>query len=145
MKEEDIRAEIIAEDIVKLTDSLDNAHDLDIAWIRITEALRYLSAKDTMYKTKEDMKNAKKEREKIYSACEAFACVPCLAVVVDQNTEQHEKKIHGFMMPFEHFLAMHPPSTKILSWKMSDSALESYRQDDKVKMFVCDYEAGGWL
>tara|TARA_R100000231_G_scaffold53088_1_gene44757 strand:- start:713 stop:907 length:195 start_codon:yes stop_codon:yes gene_type:complete len=62
MKEEDIRAEIIAEDIVKLTDSLDNAHDLDIAWIRITEALRYLSAKDTMYKTKEDMKNAKKEK-----------------------------------------------------------------------------------
>ena len=60
--EEDIRAEIIAEDIVKLTDSLDNAHDLDIAWIRITEALRYLSAKDTMYKTKEDMKNAKKEK-----------------------------------------------------------------------------------
>ena len=60
--EEDIRAEIIAEDIVKLTDSLDNAHDLDIAWIRITEALRYLSAKDTMYKTKEDIENAKKEK-----------------------------------------------------------------------------------
>ena len=59
--EEDIRAEIIAEDIVKLTDSLDNAHDLDNAWIRITEALRYLSAKDTMYKVKKDWKNAKKE------------------------------------------------------------------------------------
>ena len=59
--EEDIRAEIIAEDIVKLTDSLDNAHDLDNAWIRITEALRYLSAKDTMYKVKKDRKNAKKE------------------------------------------------------------------------------------
>ena len=54
MKEErDIRAEIIAEDIVQLADSLDNAHDLDDAWIRITEALRYLSAKDTMYKIKE--------------------------------------------------------------------------------------------
>ena len=58
----DKRGEKIAEDIIKLTDSLDNAHDLDIAWIRITEALRYLSAKDTMYKTKEDMKNAKKEK-----------------------------------------------------------------------------------
>tara|TARA_R100000995_G_scaffold55677_1_gene27401 strand:- start:247 stop:444 length:198 start_codon:yes stop_codon:yes gene_type:complete len=60
----DKRGEKIAEDIIKLTDSLDNAHDLDIAWIRITEALRYLSAKDTMYKTKKDIKNAKKkERE----------------------------------------------------------------------------------
>jgi|TARA_B100001939_G_scaffold273369_1_gene241250 hypothetical protein len=49
----DKRGEKIAEDIIKLTDSLDNAHDLDIAWIRITEALRYLSAKDTMYKIKE--------------------------------------------------------------------------------------------
>mgnify|MGYP003140377160 FL=1 len=62
MKEErDIRAEIIADDIVKLTDSLDNAHDLDDAWRRITQAIHYLSAKDTMYKTKKDMENAKKE------------------------------------------------------------------------------------
>ena len=52
-QERDKRGEKIAEDIIKLTDSLDNAHDLDIAWIRITEALRYLSAKDTMYKIKE--------------------------------------------------------------------------------------------
>ena len=51
MKEErDIRAEKIADDIVNLADSLDNAHDLDDAWQRITEALRYLSAKDTMLK-----------------------------------------------------------------------------------------------
>ena len=62
MKEErDKRGEKIAEDIIKLTDSLDNAHDLDDAWQRISEATRYLSAKDTMYKTKKDIENAKKE------------------------------------------------------------------------------------
>ena len=62
MKEErDKRGEKIAEDIIELTDSLDNAHDLDDAWQRITEALRYLSAKDTMVKTKKDIENAKKE------------------------------------------------------------------------------------
>ena len=62
MKEErDIRAEKNADDIVNLADSLDNAHDLDDAWQRITEALRYLSAKDTMVKTKNDIENAKKE------------------------------------------------------------------------------------
>ena len=62
MKEErDIRAEIIADDIVNLTDSLDNTHDLDDAWQRIAEALRYLSAKDTMFKMKREIKDAKKE------------------------------------------------------------------------------------
>jgi len=60
-QERDIRAEIIADDIVKLTNVLDNAHDLDDAWRRINKALQYLSAKDTMYKTKKDIENAKKE------------------------------------------------------------------------------------
>lgn len=65
MKEErDIRAEIIASDIVNLTDSLEDTRDLRDAWRRIHQALDYLSAKDTMYKTKQDIKNAeKKERE----------------------------------------------------------------------------------
>jgi len=60
-QERDIRAEIIADDIVELADALDNAHDLDEAWRRINKALQYLSAKDTMYKMKMDIKNAKKE------------------------------------------------------------------------------------
>ena len=59
MKEEkDIRAEKIADDIVNLADSLDNAHDLDDAWRR---GLQYLSAKDTMFKMKREIKDAKKE------------------------------------------------------------------------------------
>ena len=65
MKEErDIRAEIIAKEIVELTDSLDNAHDLDEAWRKVTRALHYLSAKDSMYKSKQEIEDAKeKERE----------------------------------------------------------------------------------
>ena len=62
MKEErDIRAEKIADDIVNLADSLDNAHDLDDAWKRIQKGLQYLSAKDTMFKMKREIKDAKKE------------------------------------------------------------------------------------
>ena len=58
------QVEQIANDIVNLADSLDNAHDLDDAWRKISHALQYLSAKDTMYKTKQEMKDAKKkERE----------------------------------------------------------------------------------
>lgn len=51
-KEKDERAEKIADDIINLTDALDNAEDLDDAWKRISEALYYLSAKDTMCKIK---------------------------------------------------------------------------------------------
>ena len=62
MKEEkDIRAEKIVDDIVNLADSLDNAHDLDDAWKRIQKGLQYLSAKDTMFKMKREIKDAKKE------------------------------------------------------------------------------------
>ena len=62
MKEErDIRAEKIADDIVNLADSLDNAHDLDDSWKRIQKGLQYLSAKDTMFKMKREIKDAKKE------------------------------------------------------------------------------------
>ena len=56
MKEErDIRAEIVANEIVELADALDNAHDLDDAWRRINKALQYLSAKDTMFKMKKEV------------------------------------------------------------------------------------------
>ena len=55
------QVEQIAEDIVNLADSLDNAHDLDEAWRKITQALHYLSAKDSMYKSKQEIENAKKE------------------------------------------------------------------------------------
>jgi hypothetical protein len=53
-KERDIRAEIIASDIVNLTDALNDVDDVDDAWKRITQALQYLSAKDTMLKYKRD-------------------------------------------------------------------------------------------
>ena len=55
------KAEKIANDIVELADSLDNAHDLDDAWRKITQALHYLSAKDSMYKTKQEIEDAKKK------------------------------------------------------------------------------------
>tara|TARA_B100001250_G_C19743708_1_gene764246 strand:- start:558 stop:755 length:198 start_codon:yes stop_codon:yes gene_type:complete len=60
-QERDIRAEIIADEIVELADALDNAQDLDDAWKRINKALQYLSAKDTMFKMKKDLMDAKKE------------------------------------------------------------------------------------
>ena len=40
-KERDIRAEIIASDIVNLTAALKDVDDVDDAWRRITQALHY--------------------------------------------------------------------------------------------------------
>ena len=60
-KEKDIRAEIIAEDIMKLADSLDSYDDLRHAWLTIKFGLDYLSAKDSMYDNKRRF-NAQKEK-----------------------------------------------------------------------------------
>ncbi len=91
------------------------------------------------------MEDLEKDLEKICSACKAFGCEPYIAVVVDKDTEGDEKKIYGFMTSVKHFLKMHRPNTKTLTWKMKDKDLESYRRDDKVRMFECDYKSGGWL
>tara|TARA_B100001094_G_scaffold267141_1_gene270316 strand:+ start:2384 stop:2578 length:195 start_codon:yes stop_codon:yes gene_type:complete len=61
MKEErDIRAEIIAEEIMGLANDLDNYEDLRHAWLTIKFGLDYLSAKDSMYDNERRF-NAKKE------------------------------------------------------------------------------------
>ena len=60
-KEKDIRAEIIAEDIMKLADNLDSYDDLRHAWLTIKFGLDYLSAKDSMYDNKRRF-NAQKEK-----------------------------------------------------------------------------------
>ena len=48
--------EEIVDAIESLTDSLDTTEELDHAWNKITRALGYLSAKDSMYKYKEEKK-----------------------------------------------------------------------------------------
>ena len=54
----------IVKDIEVLTDSLDNTKDLDNAWRKISEALGYLSAKDSMYKFKDNMVCRDSNKEK---------------------------------------------------------------------------------
>lgn len=48
--------EKIVDAIESLTDSLNSTTDLDHAWKNITQALGYLSAKDSMYKYKKEKK-----------------------------------------------------------------------------------------
>jgi len=47
----------IVRDIIVLTDSLNSKEELKKAWREIRLALEYLSAKDSMFRTREELRN----------------------------------------------------------------------------------------
>jgi hypothetical protein len=55
--------ETIVKDIEELTVSLNTTEELDSAWRKITEALHYLSAKDSMLKYEAKKKNEEIKNE----------------------------------------------------------------------------------
>ena len=48
--------ETIVRDIIAFTDSTEDAEALNDAWSRVSKALGYLSAKDTMFKYRRELK-----------------------------------------------------------------------------------------
>ena len=48
--------ETIVRDIIAFTDSTEDSEALDDAWSRVTKALGYLSAKDSMFKYRREIK-----------------------------------------------------------------------------------------
>ncbi len=53
----------IVRDIIVLTDSLNSKEELKKAWNEIRLALDYLSAKDSMFRTREELRNKLEEKE----------------------------------------------------------------------------------
>ena len=53
----------IVRDIIDLTDSLNSKEELKKAWNEIRLALDYLSAKDSMFRTREELRNKLEEKE----------------------------------------------------------------------------------
>ena len=51
------RIKEIVIDIMELTDSLNSKEELDLAWSQLTKAVSYLSAKDSMFKYREELSN----------------------------------------------------------------------------------------
>ena len=51
----EITTDKIVSQIIDLTDSLESSEQLDEAWSKIGKALSYLSAKDTMFKTRKEL------------------------------------------------------------------------------------------
>src|SRR5215210_370523 len=59
--------------------------------------------------------------EKVRLACEAFACVPYFAIVIDTVDVTR-----GFLMPMEHLLKLFPSTASASGWKMSEKYLNQY-------------------
>jgi hypothetical protein len=62
--------------------------------------------------------------EKARAACEAFACAPYFAIVIDAG-----EKIRGFVLSLEHLLGLHPVGQSGSSWKMGERYLNRYAHD----------------
>ncbi|HEX9883122.1 MAG TPA: hypothetical protein VGA79_04070 [Desulfobaccales bacterium] len=77
--------------------------------------------------------------EKIEEACRAFACVPYLAVVVDEGTE-----IHAFITSMAHFLFLFPRRETAAGWKMNRTWLDHYEKDPEIKYFRFRHETINW-
>ena len=53
----------IVRDIIDLTDSLNSKEELKTAWREIRLALDYLSAKDSMFRSREEIRKKLEEKE----------------------------------------------------------------------------------
>ena len=53
----------IVRDIIELTDHLNSKEELKNAWREIRLALDYLSAKDRMFRTREELRNKLEEKD----------------------------------------------------------------------------------
>ncbi len=89
--------------------------------------------------------NKKEDRQKLKDACEAFACVPWIAVYVEAkdfadiyltSLENYEEK----------YGTKHRGSSKRTAddWKMGEKAKEDYDTDSKVKHIRIDFNLAKW-
>lgn len=74
--------------------------------------------------------------EKIKAACRAFACVPYIAVVVDQG-----RTVRGYLTTLDHARTRYPGQ----SWRMSPAMTEHYVSDPLIEWFELVNGEGNWL
>lgn len=77
--------------------------------------------------------------DKAETACTAFGCIPYFAIVVDAGD-----RIRGFLLPMSHLLALFPRKKTASGWKMSESFLTQYAQDQEIKYFEFHTETIKW-
>lgn len=77
--------------------------------------------------------------EKVTFACEAFGCVPYLAVVVDASDV-----IRVFLVELNHFLKICPIRKVGAYWKVSNKYLNQYMSDPQIKIFELRTSTQNW-
>lgn len=71
-------------------------------------------------------------------ACDAFGCVPYMAIVVDAG-----EFIRAFIMPTERFLKLSSRG-KTINWKMTEANVDKYYDDKTVKVFEMKTQTISW-
>jgi len=80
-----------------------------------------------------------KDLKKAQEACDAFGCVPYIAVVVDTA-----ELIRVFITPMDHLVELFPPTAASVGWKMTDKHLERYDDDPQVMIFELSTATKRW-
>ena len=77
----------------------------------------------------------RKEDHKIELACQAFHCVPYVAVVADQG-----EFVRAFLLPLKHARTLAPGG----SWGMTPKKVVRYKQDPAIESFELESRHGDW-
>ncbi len=78
----------------------------------------------------------RKDDQKVMAACDAFHCIPYVAVVVDQGS-----MVRGYLTTLRHARDLSPGQ----SWRMSPSMLQRYKEDPDIDSFELASRAGDWI
>jgi Holliday junction resolvase-like predicted endonuclease len=77
----------------------------------------------------------KAEHHKIESACRAFRCIPCMAVVADQGD-----RVRAFLFSLRRLRALAPGG----QWGMTPAKIEMYKRDASIESFELESRDGDW-
>lgn len=78
----------------------------------------------------------RKDDKKIREACQAFGCVPYVAIVADQGYF-----LRGFLAKLDHARSLSAGE----GWLMSDGMIKRYKVDPSIEYFELANADGSWL
>lgn len=77
---------------------------------------------------------------KAQAACDAFGCVPYVALVIDAG-----EKLRVFLLSLCHLRKLFQGGRKVSAWQMSESFLRKYYSDPNIKIFEFSAHSQKWL
>jgi hypothetical protein len=77
---------------------------------------------------------------KAKAACNAFRCVPYVALVIDAG-----EKLRVFLLSLRHLQKLVPGGRKVSAWQMSETFLRKYYSDPNIKVFEFSAHSQKWF